>query len=327
MTWNLLSIVSLIVGFVLASVSVLFVIVPIRQRQRFSRYELNVLRNRQLELFREHEHLAPRAAGEKTALGTIESIIGEKKQRFSNVSGVSFHFVDKAEVEGFYNDTFREPTLESLISEITGEISAETKGGLPKVLESKISGSDISKWVSTLKLPETSLAGMFVKYQKEVIRTGEVTLGLEELDIELKELQEFDAAIKNLDDAFGFAVNQEVVERHRTSLREKAAAKTLGKLESAAGWVLLEGKFLISKNENLYCCTLRHPVNEFLPDASSPLTISIFMPAEGIEQRYSGNYAQSVGKVIPLRVFGKVWQPVDRNAGVWELQITPLAVY
>ena len=291
-----------------------------RERELFHRQEYELMR-RNREIFERHTF------GDEKESSTIESIIREKKKRFSDVSGVSFHFVDKSEVESFYNDTFREPTLQSLISEITGEISAEVKGSIPQVLESKIGGSDIKKWISTLKLPETSLAGMFVKYQKEVIRTGEVTLGLEELDIELKELQEFDKSIKNIEENFGFEVDHVAVDKHRASMRDKAAEKTLSKLESASGWVLLEGKFLITKNETLYSCSLRHPVNDFLLDNSSPLTISIFLPINDIEQRYSGNYAQSVGKLIPLRVFGKVWQPVDRHVGVWELQITPLAVY
>lgn len=320
--WLLIT--SLVVGVALAGFSVFLVYRRFGRRGLLRSLDESVFLMRRHELLdREIKYATAKAAKSKT----IETIIRDKKQRFSNVSGVSFHFVDKDDVEAFYNDTFREPTLESLITEITGEISAETKGGLPQVLESKIGGRDIRKWVSTLKLPETSLAGMFVKYQKEVIRRDEVTLGLEELDIELKELQEFDASIKNLDEAYGFVVNREAVETHRTALREKAAEKTLAKLESAAGWVLIEGKFLIAQNENLYTCTLRHPVNEFLPGVPAPATISIFLPGDRIEHRYSGNYAQSVGRVIPLRVFGKVWQPLDRNAGVWELQITPLAVY
>lgn len=313
--WEWLLIASLSAAVILTGYS-LYVI--FRMRYRLSQWKRHVDR----DWMRRRELLDIEAAQ-----GTIETIIRDKKERFSNVGGVSFHFADKEEIKSFYNDTFREPTLESLVSEITGGISTETKGGLPKVLESKIGGHDFSKWVSKLKLPETSLAGMFVKYQQEVIRRGEVTLGLEELDVELKELQEFDTSIENLDKVYDFVVNEEILQNHRTTLREKAAENTLSRLEAAAGWVLIEGKFLIAKNEDLYTCALHHPVNEFLPEEHAPLTISILLPEGAIERRYSGNYAKSVGKVIPLRVFGKVWQPVDRNASVWELQITPLAIY
>ena len=327
MSSNLITIISIIVAVVATGFAGL-VVFGVNRRFLMHRLDLRSQRQHEIELLTRREYYERKYPFAKEAEEeTIETIIRDKEQRFSNVSGVSFHFVDKDEVEGFYNDTFREPTIESLIAEVTGEISAETKGGLPKVLESKIGGRDISKWVSTLKLPDTSLAGMFVKYQTEVIRRREVTLGLEELDVELKELQRFDASIKNLDEVYDFAVDQGAVENHKTVLRAKAAEKTLARLESAAGWVLIEGKFLIGKNENLYSCTLRHPVNEFLAKGATPLTISMFLPGDRIEQRYSGNYEQSVQKVIPLRVFGKVWQPVDRDAGVWELQITPLAVY
>jgi hypothetical protein len=34
-----------------------------------------------------------------------------------------------------------------------------------------------------------------------------------------------------------------------------------------------------------------------------------------------------LGKTIPLRIYGEKWQPIDRDNNVFELQITPLAVY
>jgi len=286
--------------------------------------------NRKILNLREHvywKHEQEQEVRRKAEKKTIKDIIEEKKRRFSNVTSVSFHFVDKDEIEGFYNDTFREPTLESLISEMTGEVTGEVKAGLPKILESKIGGRDISKWISTMKLPETSLSGMFIKYQKEAIRRGEVILGLEELDVELKELHEFDSAVENLKTEFGLDIESEILETHRSNLRQNAAETTLAKLEGATGWVLIEDKFFISKKENMYDCNVVHPVNKFLPPDSAKVKIMFSLPIESIQQKYAGNYARSEGRMIPLRVFGKVWQPIDRNASVWELQITPLAVY
>jgi len=216
------------------------------KRIRIWRHIQTEMRIEHERLLHEVENLKRREPDKKTILEIIE----EKKKRFSNVTSVSFHFVDKDEIENFYNDTFREPTLESLVSEITGEITGEVKGGIPKVLESKIGGKDISKWISTLKLPETSLSGMFIKYQKEAIQRGEVTLGLEELDVELNELQKFDSALENIKKNFDFDLEPNTLETHRSKLRQKAAETTLTKLESATGWVLIEGKFLISKKEN-----------------------------------------------------------------------------
>ena len=291
-------------------------------RGRFRRDQRYLWEDREYLLHKQEQ--AERREPEKK---TIEQTIEKKKRRFSNVTSVSFHFVDKDEIESFYNDTFREPTLESLISEITGEVTGEVKGGLPKILESKIGGRDISKWISTMKLPETSLSGMFIKYQKEAIRRGEVTLGLEELDVELNELQKFDSAVENLNMEFGLNIDPETLETHRSNLRQNAAETTLAKLEGATGWVLIEDKFLISKRENMYDCNVVHPVNKFLPANEKKVKIMFSLPVKFIQPKYAGNYERSTGRMIPLRVFGKVWQPIDRNADAWELQITPLAVY
>ena len=272
-------------------------------------------------------NLKDRSPYSKSDKKNITEIIKEKKERFSNVTSISFHFVDRSEVKNFYNDTFREPTFESLVSEITGEITGEVKGSLPKIIESKIGGKDINKWISKIKLPDTSLSGMFIKYQKEAIQRGEITIGLEELDVELNELQEFDLAVKNIKENFNFDIEHSNLKTHRSKLKQNAAKNTLTKLETATGWVLIEGKFLISKKDNMYDCSLTHPVNKFLPPDAKEIKIMFSLPIESIESKYESNYKRSVGKMIPTRLLGKVWQPIDRNAGVWELQITPLAVY
>jgi hypothetical protein len=104
--------------------------------------------------------------------------IDKKKEKFLNIPNVSFHFANKDEVVNFYNDYFKEPTIEQIISEITGEVRGEVKAKIPQVLESKIGGKDLRKWISTIKLPDISVAGMFRRYQRETIRNGQVTLGL-----------------------------------------------------------------------------------------------------------------------------------------------------
>ena len=53
---------------------------------------------------------------------------------------------------------------------------------------------------------------MFAKYQREAIKRGEVTLGLEELDIELNELQQFEAAIDHLDKSFGLKLDPGLID-------------------------------------------------------------------------------------------------------------------
>lgn len=257
---------------------------------------------------------------------TLEEIIEQKRLRFQNITGISFHFVDREAVLNFYSDTFREPTIESLVTELVGELNGEIKVGLPKILESKLGGKDVNKWISTIKLPDTSLPGMFARYQREAIKRGEVTLGLEELDIEVKQVDEFTAAIANLNKSFGFTLAEGVVESHVACLKRQAAETMVAKLEKATGWILIEGKFKIETRDNMYKCAYAHPVNEFISENSN-ITISFSIPANRIEPLYAGNYVQSVGREIPMRVFGNVWQPVSRNANIIDLVVTPLAVY
>jgi hypothetical protein len=266
-------------------------------------------------------------AGTVTPRKTLIEIVEEKKEKFQNTTSISFHYVDEGEVRNFYNDTFREPTVESLVTEIAGEVTGEVKSGLPQLLEAKIGGKDLSKWISTVKLPDTSLPGMFAKYQREAIKRGEVTLGLEELDIELKELQQFEAAVETFDKSFGLKLDQSLIDSQVTALKQKAAETMLGRLENATGWLLIEGKFTIDLADETYRCTYRHPVTDYFSKEASPVTISFSIQKNLIQQRYAGNYTQSLGKMIPIRVYGKVWQPINRQAGAWDLAITPLAIY
>ena len=57
------------------------------------------------------------------------------------------------------------------------------------------------------------------------------------------------------------------------------------------------------------------------------ITINISLKKDSLKSNIAGNYEQSIGKYIPIIVYGKVWQPVDRGLDTWELHITPLAVY
>jgi len=97
--------------------------------------------------------------------------------------------------------------------------------------------------------------------------------------------------------------------------------------EHATGWVLVEGKFKIEDRVDFYKCTYTHPVNQYLSNQASPVTISVLIPRTSLKEHIKGNYAQSIGKSIPLKIYGQVWQPVDRKANTWDLQLTPLAIY
>jgi len=257
----------------------------------------------------------------------IDEIIEEKKKRLIGVPSVSFHYVNKDQIKSYYNDYFREPTFESLVSEIAGEISGEIKGSIPKFVESKVGGRDLNKWISTLKFQDISLNGMFQRYQRETIKNSQVLLGIEEVDIELSELQEFEETINDLSSRFQMEIPHKLLEVQRTNLKEKAATKTLIKLEQATGWILVEGKYKVDEEGEYYKCTYSHPVNEYLSDQLGPVTISVIIKKDSLESHVAGNYSQSIGRSIPLRIYGQVWEPIDRKSNSWDFKITPLVIY
>lgn len=251
----------------------------------------------------------------------------KKKEKFLNIANISFHFADKERIRTFYNDYFKEPTIKNLITESIAEIDSGIKASIPSILESKIGGKDLSKWISKIKLPDITENGMFKRYQKETIQKDQVQLGLEEDDIELSVLSDFEEQIQDISQEFGFEFEYEKVEKHKTKLKEKAAERTLQSLEKASGWVLIEGNFLIQKeDEEFYRVSMIHPVSNYLASGKE-VKISCLIPISKVEPSVSGNYSNSINKSIPLRMYGQVWQPINRKENIWELMITPLAVY
>jgi hypothetical protein len=154
-----------------------------------------------------------------------------------------------------------------------------------------------------------------------------VTLGLEEVDIELSDLGAFADAIENLRKRFGFDVEESALNRHKVQLKERAAERTITKLELATGWILVEGKFRILRQNGSYRCIYEHPVMEYLSDQSSPILISVTISEDSLEPSFKGNYARSIDRLIPLKIYGEVWQPIDIKNGINELELTPLAIY
>lgn len=260
-------------------------------------------------------------------LSRIEEIIITKKQKFLDEPSISFHFANHEQIRDFYDQYFKEPTIESLVSEITGEVDGSVSGKIPQVIEAGISGKDISKWISNIKLPNLSSSEMFLRFQRETINKEQVTLGIEEVDIELNGLRMFDENIKNFKRRFDLEFDETMINNKRVSLREKAAERTLSKLENVSGWVLVEGKFKIDRDGDFYRFIYTHPVNKYLSEQIGPVTISIILSIKSFEENIKGNYAQSIGSSIPLKIYGKVWRPIDRVNKIWDMQINALAVY
>lgn len=256
-----------------------------------------------------------------------KSIYEKRKDSFLNIANISFHFADKERIRTFYNDYFKEPTIKDLIRETVAETNSELKGSIPAIIESKLGGKELSKWISTIKLPDITESGMFKRYQKETILNNQVKLGLEEDDIELSVLSDFEAQAEKLKKEFDYKCDPKKLSEHRTLLKEKAAERTLKNLEKASDMVLIEGNFLLEKeNDDFYKVSMLHPVSNYLASGKE-VRLSCLLQISQIEPSVAGNYSSSIGKHIPLKIYGQVWQPVNRESEDWELRITPLAVY
>ena len=258
----------------------------------------------------------------------LQEKINQKKEGFLNISTIAFHYANEDDIKAYYNDYFKEPIIEQIISERGRNVGGKIKGGASNIFEAAIEGKDLNNWISTIKIPDISIAEMFRRYQRETIKNNQVTLGLDLVEIDQTDLNEFEKHIADSKSKFNLEIDESQVERQRASLKTKAIEKTMVRLENATGWVLVEGKFkIINQSDEFYKCIYEHPVNEYFSERENNITINISLKKDSLKSNIAGNYEQSVGKYIPIKVYGKVWQPVDRGLDAWELHITPLAVY
>ena len=257
----------------------------------------------------------------------IQKKIGEKSEKYINIPSVSFHYADKERIKSMYDEYFMEPTIISVINEKVYSKDGKIKGNFSKIIEAEIGGSDINKWISNIKLPDTSVSGMFKKYQRETIKNNLIDLTLEIIEVELFVVDEFDEKIKELKEKYNFEIELSLIKNQRNKLQEIACKKTIEKLENAKDWVLIEGNFTIERADtDFYKLTLVHPVNSYIGNVNK-IIISCLVPINKIEPSFVGNYSNSIGSEIPLRIYGQVWRPINIQKNDFELTITPLAVY
>jgi hypothetical protein len=250
-----------------------------------------------------------------------------KREQYLKIPNVAFHYADKVQIQNFYQEYFREPIIEKRVEEVTAENAQNGKGNLDNMLSAEASKMEGRKRVSTLKYPETTINGMFLRYQKEMIRQQQVTVGLEELDIELENIKAFNLIFERLESEFGFVdTDPDKIKQHEDYLKAKAAEKTLQTLQNASDWVILKGNFLLQWDNDFYRLTLEHPVNQFLQQKEK-IRISTLIPQDGVEASFWANYKNSLGSRIPVTIYGKVWKPIDLGQGQMDLEITALAVY
>jgi hypothetical protein len=248
------------------------------------------------------------------------------RDNFINISNISFYFYNKEQIENLYKTYFQGATLDSLISETSGDQKGEIKGKT-NFIEATIGRSNARKLTSTYKFDEMTIEGMFIQYQREMIRTNQVQLIPDEINYNRKELNDFDNAIQNIQQNYNLSLNQEEIEDRRNQLRIKSVQNVLTSLENLSGWVLIEGKFTIELEDQNYKCTYVHPINNHLPTQSPLITISMTITPQALKENINNHFTKSINMEIPLKVYAKVWHSINRNKNIWDIYIDPLAIY
>lgn len=312
-----------------AAVAIAFVVKFFREGRRVRLYE------RYVRDGMNRHSLITEADIQQTCVGEhqyYKTQLEEKKRRFSEIGSVIFHYADKENIENLYNDRFKEPVTESVVHETENEFSGEAgveagNAGVIKLGSSRAE-KNRSRITSTLQAPKISLSQMFSRYQSEAVKNGEVHLGLELMNIEMSELETFQGLLRHLKTRYSITIGQEEEKKARAELLTKAAEKNLERLEKAEGFVLMEGLFyIVNFNENHYKCILTHPISECLQSIHKELVFYVLLEREHIEHAFVEYYRQSVEQYILLRVFGRIFQPLDRSKERWEIGIVPIAVY
>ncbi len=285
---------------------------------------------------RRDEHISRELGAVGNKLGELEktlkptaqqTIIDKKMAKFLNIPAVSFHYADRKRIEDFYHDYFRQPVMKTVSAETTGELHGTMKGSVPKVVEVGVDGKNTDKTKRDFDVPEMSLSRMFLDYQSETIRKGQVLLAIEEVDAELTEIGELERGVANFEQRYGFTIDELQVKRKKAELRLKAANTILDTLEQVSVPVLIEGKFSIERDGKYYTYVYTHPVTQYLTNPKVPVTISVRVSSDAIEEPFKGNYSELSGRLIPLQIYGTVLCPIDRAKNIWDLRLTPLAIY
>jgi hypothetical protein len=265
---------------------------------------------------------------EQSGLAKLVQDIDEKKRSFLNIPAIALHYADKEQIKDIYADYFREPTVERIESDVSRELGGDVSAEVLGTLGARGGRKDAVRLRSEMRPADISVSEMFRRYQAATIRNGQVNLGLELVNLDLSELKSFDDLTSQLRSKFDMRLNQGNVDERRRHLKEKGAARTVQRLSNATGWVLVEGGFTIRElDEASYQLSYDHPVNEYLANPVQRISIMTILSKELLEPHVAANYRESVGRPIPLKVYGRMWEPVHIEAGVTALRILPLAVY
>lgn len=262
------------------------------------------------------------------------SLLEQKKQKFLATAAVSFIYVDNEEITDFYNMTFKEPTVTEMVEKLVETRSGEIVSGkaAETFLKSELAAENLQQYIKTIKLPETTLPEMFLRYQRHILENNVVRYGFDEIEIRLEEISKFEDEVSDLEDKYDVSFSEEVKEGKKQEIKRKLVDEFLAELEKVDQFVLVEGKYSITyENNKQFRLTYEHPINEhltYMPQEPKVLIVC-FLNKDDLESRYRTQLERmaSKGAAIPVNIFGKVFMPIDRGTNNWELIIIPFAIY
>lgn len=255
----------------------------------------------------------------------LDDLDDRSKYFFENPAS-TLYYANHLEIDNIYRTYFEEDIVTSITSEIYEESGGEISAFFSKVVGVKQAGKDTTKTTKKYKPKEETTLGKFIRFQQETILRQQIDIGLDLVDIDYQEINELDDALTWLWEVYELAFHEsydEIAEK-RNSLFEKASEATMIRLEMAKDLILLDEKFLISEDEKNYICSYTHPIDENFVDKNIRI---VFMIPKNENHNIKFDFHKVMEKVIPLRVFGKVLIPLDRQTDNWEMVITPIAVY
>ena len=254
--------------------------------------------------------------------------LDETSLKFLSIPITALYYVNVEEIGTIYSTYFGEDIVTSITSETSEESGGEISAVFSKIFGVKQAGKDSTKIIKNFKPKEETILAKFLRYQRAVILRKQITLDLDNAPMDYRLINEFDDTVAWLVHNQGVDLTKSTDELNskRAELLQVATTQTIERLETAKDLILLEGKFLVTQNDNNYICTYFHPVNQVFPYQDMQVTIKFLIPKEET-QKAIFDFNQVIDKYIPLRIFGKVVLPVDRSTFTWEMLVKPIGVY
>lgn len=254
--------------------------------------------------------------------------IDEQSRYFLQIPITTLYYGDYEEIENIYTTYFGEDTVIAITSETSEETGGEINALFSKFFGMKHAGKDSTKIVKSYKPKEETILNKFLRYQRATILRRQVNLGLEFVRVDFSDLNEFQDNLNKFTNTYQINLEGSAneLDRKYSELYDKGVEETFLLLERAKDLILMEEKFSILENDTHYICNYLHPVSEYVAHKGIQVIIKFSIPKANLHSP-NFDFAQVVGKVIPIRVFGKVVLPLDRKSNNWEMLIKPIAVH